>query len=82
MIYLSILLLGTIWAVSKWYSYVHSCTYLLVSTHTYTHTHTHTHTHVCPSIYLGKELLSQKTQNYTNFKITDMKAYLGMKKNY
>ena len=73
MIYLSILLLENIWAVSKWYSYVHSCTYLSVSTHTH---------NVCPSIYLGKELLSQKIQNYTNLKITDMKAYLGMKKNY
>lgn len=35
---LSILLLVDIWAVSKWCSYEHSCTCLLVSTHTHTHT--------------------------------------------
>ena len=52
------------------------CTFLYIS---FGDTHTH---NVCPSIYLGKELLSQKIQNYTNLKITDMKAYLGMEKNY
>lgn len=56
-----------------------NCAHIYILVHTFWGIHTYTW---LLDTYLGMEMLSQKIQNYTYLKRTELKAYLGMKKNY